>query len=84
MHSGVYEQMNKSKFSDKYSNIIDEISGYREMNVTVAYTNYLEFWENNKATFPRLYRIARNILVITASSAEAERFFFFGWEYIGM
>lgn len=57
--------------SDSEQNELDE---YKDLKVR-AITDLLQWWYDKKSLFPNLYKIARYIHAIPASSASAERIF---------
>lgn len=52
----------------------NELQDYKDMKVR-SITTLLQWWEDKKTIFPNLYKIARSIHAIPASSASAERIF---------
>lgn len=54
---------------------LNELDEYKSLRLRNDFDSLLDWWEDNKTRFPRLYCVARFIHSIPASSAAAERLF---------
>ncbi|KZC13879.1 Zinc finger BED domain-containing protein 1, partial [Dufourea novaeangliae] len=61
--------------SKKTNNKDDELSNYLSSPVSVLHSSPLEEWEDIKTMYPLLYKQARTVLVVVASSVPCERLF---------
>lgn len=61
-------------FVDDSESEQNELDEYKDLKVR-SITSLLQWWDDKKSVFPNLYKIARYIHAIPASSASAERIF---------
>jgi len=64
---------NDTDQSRNYPKYKKEVEDYKKKYFEVQDSNILEFWKNQKHVFPLLSILAKQILVIPASSASSER-----------
>lgn len=73
MSIAMQQFMNERNFDDAPQQ--NELDEYKNLRLRQEVDSLLDWWEENKVRFPRLYGVARFIHSIPASSAAAERLF---------